>query len=462
MKKFLYVLISIFCVFLISCNVKSDEPLLPNEPEMPSENVTPGEETTDPDEEKPNEPNTGNEEKPSESKPNESKPNESKPNESKPNNPSQPQQPNESTTTPSNPQPSQPQTPTESSTYPKEWDDNGLFKAYYTKAYNTLKNMTLQEKIEQMLLVRVPSSNATSIIQSHHFGGIVLFARDFKNLNTNQVIQMINNYQKGAKIPLLTAVDEEGGKVVRISSNPLLRATPYQSPQELFQLGGFDKIREDAIDKAKLLKSLKINLLLGPVADVSTNSSDYIYYRTLGQDVNQTSIYIQTVVKALKENNMSMSLKHFPGYGNNKDTHAGIAIDNRTLENFKLNDFLPFQAGIKAGAESILVSHNIITNVENKPASLSKKVHNLLRQDLNFTGVIITDALDMGAISQYVDSDPIIEAVKAGNNLLIVTDYTSAYNSINKGINSKTITESQIDEAVFKTLAWKYYKGLLK
>lgn len=445
MKKIFYMIVILFCTLLVACNNK--EPVNPNEPETPNQEIeTPNETETPGQEEKPNESETPTEEptQPSEIE---------KPNQGTTTKPNETQKPNQGTTTKPN--------ENVSSTYPKEWDDNGMFKSYYDKAYKTLSNMTLEEKIEQLLLVRVPSSNATSIIQNHHFGGIVLFARDFQNLNKTQVIQKIDTYQKGTKIPMLTAVDEEGGKVVRISSNPLLRSTPYLSPQDLYNLGGFDKIKEDTIDKAKLLKELKINLLFGPVADVSTNSSDYIYSRTLGQDANQTSTYIQTVVKELKNNKMSMSLKHFPGYGSNKDTHAGIAIDNRTLENFKLNDFLPFQAGINAGAESIMVSHNIIVNIENMPASLSPKIHKLLRQDLNFTGVIITDALDMGAISQYVDNDPIIQAVKAGNNLLIVTDYAGAYSSIVKGLNSGQIKEDNINEAVFKTLAWKYYKGLL-
>lgn len=449
MKKLFAIIMIVIAVLLTACITTNSmkRPVKPNEVQTPEENQTPTDIPEDKDpEEKPEETETPETEKPNEGT----------------SQPEKPVQPNK----PSNPveeKPQEPQVPNpDTSSYPSEWEDNGLFKNYYTKAYSTLKTMSLDQKIEQMLLVRVPSSNATNIIQNHHFGGIVLFARDFKDLNKTQVIQKINNYQKGATIPLLTAVDEEGGKVVRISSNPLLRSTPYLSPQELFQLGGFQRIREDTVDKAKLLNQLGLNLLLGPVADVSTNNTDYIYSRTLGQDVNQTSTYIQTVVKTLKENNMSMSLKHFPGYGSNKDTHAGIAIDNRTLENFKLNDFLPFEVGIQAGAESIMVSHNIITNIENLPASLSPKIHKILREDLNFTGIIITDALDMGAITQYVKNDPIVQAVIAGNNLLIVTDYQQAYSSIKNGLNTKQIQESQIDEAVFKILAWKYNKGLLK
>lgn len=449
MKKFNKLVAVFLCLFLTACNTKPVEPPVnPNVPNTPVEEqpTTPEEPTQPDDKEEP-----GQEEKPSTP----SNPTEEKPNQATPTNPTIPTNPTKPTdpTTPSKPQ---------TTTFPSEWNDHGIFQNYYTKAYTTLQSMSLEEKIEQMLLVRVPSSNATSIIQSHHFGGIVLFARDFKDLNKDQVIQKINGYQKGAKIPLLTAVDEEGGTVVRISSNPLLRATPYKSPQELYQQGGFDLIQSDTVDKAKLLNSLGINLLLGPVADVSTNSSDYIYKRTLGQDANLTSTYIETVVKTLKANNMSMSLKHFPGYGSNKDTHAGIAIDNRPLESFKLNDFLPFEAGIKAGAESIMVSHNIIANVENTPASISSKIHEILREDLNFTGIIITDALDMGAINQYTKNDPIIQAVSAGNNLLIVTDYKSAYQSISSGLNNNQLTEKQIDYAVFRVLAWKYYKGLLK
>ena len=123
---------------------------------------------------------------------------------------------------------------------------------------------------------------------------------------------------------------------------------------------------------------------------------------------------------------------------------------------------MPFQAGIDEGAEAILVSHNIISQVEeNTPASLSLNIHNILRNELNFTGIVMTDDLDMGAIKYYIDDSPAVKAVLAGNDMLITTDYEQAYNDIKNAINEGTITQENIDHSVFRIIAWKYYKGLL-
>ena len=158
---------------------------------------------------------------------------------------------------------------------------------------------------------------------------------------------------------------------------------------------------------------------------------------------------------------MYRCLKHFPGYGNNVDTHTGVSIDSRDYNSFVENDFLPFKAGIDAKVPSILVSHNIVESMDNVPASLSLKVHNILRNELKFTGVIMTDDLAMDAISKYVDN-PNVEAVRSGNNLLITTDYKTSFNDIKEAYNNNEISEDEINNAVVKVLAWKYSLGLLK
>lgn len=145
------------------------------------------------------------------------------------------------------------------------------------------------------------------------------------------------NYKKVSNIPLITAVDEEGGKVVRISSNDKIYFEKFKSPRELYLDGGFDKIKEDTILKSNLLNELGINLNLAPVVDVSTNPDDYIYERTIGEDINITSEYAKTVIKASKDTNVSYTLKHFPGYGSNLDTHNGISIDKRSYKELLKN-----------------------------------------------------------------------------------------------------------------------------
>ena len=158
-----------------------------------------------------------------------------------------------------------------------------------------------------------------------------------------------------------------------------------------------------------------------------------------------------------------MTLKHFPGYGNNADTHKDFVRDNRSEDTFKKSDLLPFEAGIKDGAQSILVAHNVVSFKDNEnPASLSKSWHTLLREDLKFTGVIMTDDLAMGAIANiYSVSDAAIKAVNAGNDLLITSDLKETVNSIVSAVNNKIINEEDINEAVKRVLAWKCYLGII-
>lgn len=337
---------------------------------------------------------------------------------------------------------------------------DGIFNKYEKQANEKLQSMTMDEKIGQIFLVRFPGSNAVEILKQYKFGGYIFFAKDFEEKTQKQVIDMINELQQSSTIPILTAVDEEGGNVVRISSNPNLAKTKFKSSMELYQMGGFEQIKQDTIEKSKLLNNLGINLNLAPVVDVSTNPNDFMYKRSLGQDTELTSIFSETVINASKGYKVSYTLKHFPGYSNNIDTHKGTSVDTRSYNDILKNDLPPFSSGIKAGAEAVLVSHNIVTSIDsNNPASLSKDVNNLLRNDLNFTGIIITDDLDMGAVSN--DKNATIKALQAGNDLIIITDYQYSISSIKQALKDGIISESMLDNAVVRILAWKYYKGLM-
>lgn len=342
---------------------------------------------------------------------------------------------------------------------PEEPKEPEIFDEFYDQAEETLQTLTLDEKIGQMLLVRLPDANAIEELQKYNFGGYLLFAKDFKNKSEQTVKNDIASLQEASKIPLLIAADEEGGTVVRVSSNPQLAPQKFKSPSELYRIGGLDKIREDTIEKSNVLSNLGVNLNLAPVVDVSTNANDFMYKRALGQNAELTSEYAKTVIEASKEGNVSYTLKHFPGYGNNVDTHVGTSVDNRTYEDILNNDILPFKSGIESGAEAVLVSHNIVTSIdENNAASLSENIHKLLREDLKFTGIIITDDLYMGAVSN--DPEVAIKAVSAGNDILIVTDYKKAVTDIKKAVEDGIITEDEIDQKVKRILSWKYYKKL--
>ncbi|MEI3529732.1 MAG: glycoside hydrolase family 3 N-terminal domain-containing protein [Bacilli bacterium] len=343
---------------------------------------------------------------------------------------------------------------------PINWQDNGIFKDYYKLASQKLKTLTLDEKISQLLLVRYPDTGAKNILNKYQFGGYIFFAKDFKDKSESEVKKMMKELQDVSKIPILTAVDEEGGKVVRVSSNPKLAKEPFKSSQDLYNLGGFERIKDDTISKSKILYNLGLNLNLAPVVDVSTNPDDYIYARSFGHNTELTSTYAKTVIDASKNTGVSYTLKHFPGYASNLDTHNTNSTDDRNYDDIVKNDLPPFKAGIDAGAEAVLVSHNTVTSIDsNNPASLSPSVHNLLRNDLDFTGIIITDSLDMAAITSIPDS--VVKALLAGNDLLIVTDYENSFNAIKKAVNDNVLSENFIDKQAFRILTWKYYKGMM-
>ena len=326
-----------------------------------------------------------------------------------------------------------------------------------------LSAMTVEEKVGQMFFVRCPDTGAAEAVSEYKLGGYILFSRDFKNKTAEQVRNDISSYQSAAGVPLLIGTDEEGGTVVRASSNPNLFPHSGLSPQDLFAQGGMDAIIQDARQKSVTLLDLGVNVNLAPVADVSTDSNDFIYDRAFGQDAQATAEYVSNVVKTMDAQGIGSVLKHFPGYGNNVDTHTGVAIDERPYETFQTSDYLPFTAGIQAGADAVLVSHNVMTCVDDQlPASLSPAVHKELRETLGFQGVIMTDDLAMDAVAAYAgDQSPAVMAVKAGNDMIVTTDFQTQIPEVIQAVKSGEIDEEQIDQSVTRVLKWKYDLGLL-
>ena len=158
----------------------------------------------------------------------------------------------------------------------------------------------------------------------------MLYNRDFHNRTREEVIENIQSYQKAVTIPMLIAVDEEGGTVVRVSNN--LRSNKFRSPQDVFKAGGMDAIISDATEKSEFLKEFGINVNIGPVADVAMSKDDFIYQRSFGTDPNETAEFVKNVVKAMNDIKMGSVLKHFPGYGNVADNHTAICHDSRDYD----------------------------------------------------------------------------------------------------------------------------------
>ena len=324
-----------------------------------------------------------------------------------------------------------------------------------------LDSMTLEEKVGQLFFVRCPTENAVEDISTYHLGGYLLFGRDYKDgdswLTWDQFIQKIESYQDAAAIPLFIGSDEEGGTVTRASRNPNLFSEPFKSPQKLNYIGGIEEILRDTDTRSRELRALGINVNFAPVCDVSTDPKDFIYDRTLGQDANMTADYVRLVVPAMTEGGTLPVLKHFPGYGNNVDTHTGIAVDQRPMETFENSDLLPFQAGIDAGAPFVLVSHNIVTCMDaDLPASLSPAVHRVLREACGFEGIAITDDLAMDAVQAYAKNGAVaVMALQAGNDMIITTDYRTQIPAVIAAVQDGTLDESVIDNACLRVLRCK-------
>lgn len=324
-----------------------------------------------------------------------------------------------------------------------------------------MNDMTLEEKVCQMFMVRVPDTGAVKLVKNYQFGGYILFADSFVGKSKKEVQNTIQSYQDVAKIPLLIGTDEEGGLVNRVSK--YFRSSPFDSPQEIFQAGGYDGIIANTTEKSEFLQEFGINVNFAPVADVSTNPNDFMYARTFGKGGDSTANYVKKVVKAMKEAKEGSVLKHFPGYGNNGDTHVTVIRDERPYSQFEKNDFVPFKAGIEVGADCVLVNHNIVKCMDDSfPASLSLKVHQILRDKLEFNGVIMTDDLMMGGITEFGDSSTVaVQAVLAGNDMLLSGDAVVQSKAVIVAVQEGKISEEQINQSVRRVLSWKQNLGLL-
>ena len=331
-----------------------------------------------------------------------------------------------------------------------------------------MEGMTLEEKVAQMFLVRCPSSGALKTVKDYQPGGYILFAADFEGEMPGKSPSECGNYinlswQQASKVPMLVGVDEEGGTVTRVSRFKAFRSEKFWSPRDLYAQGGIPLIMEDALEKSQLLLDLGVNFNLAPVADIATQRSDFMYQRSLGQDAQTTALYVASVVGAMNQAGIASALKHFPGYGDNKDTHAGLVVDKRPYETFLQQDFLPFQAGIQAGAGCILVAHNIVNCMDGeRPASLSPRVHQILREELGFAGVIMTDDLSMGAIKEYTGSAAAaVLAVEAGNDLLCCSNFSTQYRAVLDAVQEGRMSEERVEQSVERILRWKLELGII-
>lgn len=337
---------------------------------------------------------------------------------------------------------------------------------------DALKHLTLEEKVGQLFFAACPATDAPSAVTQYHLGGILLFTRDYQDISGNWLTaetfaEKISSLQTAAQddtgISLFIGSDEEGGTVTRASRNLNLFESKFPSPQTLYQTEGLEGLLIKTTSFNEQLLSYGVNVNFAPVCDISTHSTDFIYDRSFGQDAAATADYISQVVTAMGSAGVGSVLKHFPGYGSNVDTHTGIAMDTRPYEQFTAEDYLPFLSGIDAGAPFVLVSHNIVTCLDEAyPASLSPAWHVQLRSHLGFDGIILTDDLNMGAVQSYAKEGNIaVLALQAGNDMIVTSDFEQQISTVLDAVENGTLSEDIINNACRRVLTGKQRLHLL-
>ena len=319
------------------------------------------------------------------------------------------------------------------------------------------KAMTTEEKVGQLFLVQHPIYTPIEELQTCHLGGFLFFGYDFANETIDSMSDQIAAYQAASDIPMLMAVDEEGGDVVRISCHKQYRTAPFPALRKLYEQGGMDTVLSAETEKCDLLSSVGINLNMSPVCDITNKRNAFMYSRSLGQDADTTSAAVTQIVTLMNDHHMGSVQKHFPGYGNNIDTHTGIATDARSLTELEQNDLLPFRAGIEAGCGAVLMSHTVVICLDAEyPVSLSPAAHTYLRSEMGFDGVIITDDLAMDAITQaYTPGEAAVLAILAGNDMICTSEYIEQYEAVLAAAQSGRIPDQLLTEAVARVLQWK-------
>ncbi|MBR4345692.1 MAG: beta-hexosaminidase [Oscillospiraceae bacterium] len=331
---------------------------------------------------------------------------------------------------------------------------------------DTIAGMTIEEKIGQLILGCV-SSDPVGDMEKYHLGGYVFFADSFKNSSPEDFARLIAQISSKNDVTPFYSADEEGGEIVRVSKYKQFRDEPFSSPQSLYRRGGADLLKSDTQEKAELLTSIGINLNLAPVADISISEDSYIYSRTIGEGAELTSEAVCAIVTTAADNGLATCLKHFPGYGDNVDTHKGTAHDDRELYEFYNRDFKVYSDAIDATGEMqpmVMVGHTVYDGIDpDNPASLSKAVHTQLREKVGFSGVCVTDALNMDAISKIdIEGSVYVAAFKAGNDMLLAADIPAAYNDLYAAWESGEITEEEIDTSLRRIITMKVMYGIVK
>lgn len=339
-----------------------------------------------------------------------------------------------------------------------------------------INKMTLEEKVWQMFFVRpedivdnisiaIQAGTATEeALKKYPVGGIIYFSQNIEN--REQLTQMIKTTQKYSEIPLFISIDEEGGRVSRLGNANV--GVTLHPPMAQIGAGKNPEVAGDIGETlANELLELGFNMDFAPVADVITvENNEDIGDRSFGKDPEIVAQMVTAQVSGMQDNGLVSTLKHFPSNGSTAaNTHEETGVCTRTLEQMRETEFIPFIAGIEAGADVVMIAHMTAVDIDNVPSTLSKVVvTDILRNELNFDGVVISDALNMGAItSVYSPEEVAVLAVNAGVDLLLMSpDVKAAANAILEKVNSGDISQERIDESVRRIISLKLKRNIIK
>lgn len=333
-----------------------------------------------------------------------------------------------------------------------------------------IDSMTLEEKVAQLFIVTPESitgvdtatmagDGTKAAIEKYPVGGMIYFAKNI--VDKDQLVDMLTKTASYSKYPMFLAVDEEGGDVARVA-NSKIEVQKTDTPEAIGATGDPNNAYVAGSVIASYLKELGFNLDMAPVADVKSVENSYVGTRAFGSDFNTVAGFVSAEVSGLQENGVSACLKHFPGLGSTTaDTHEGMVASERSSQDFRDNEFLTFKAGIEAGTDFVMVSHMSLPTItgDNTPCCLTASVvTDLLRNELGYNGVVITDAMNMGAISEYYASDEAaVMALRAGCDIILMPEnFEEAYNGVLTAISEGKIAEERVNDAVKRILSVKY------
>ena len=339
-----------------------------------------------------------------------------------------------------------------------------------TRAEELLAGMSLREKLCQLMIVRpevltgespVTAAGETTrlALEQYPVGGLIY---SVDNLVTQeQTREMIENTQSYSKIPLIISADEEGGNVGRLMYK---LGTTFIHSMYSYKDMGEDTAYQNALTIGTDMVSCLFNTDFAPVADVWTNPANTVIGdRAYSDEFGQASELVAAAVRGFTESGVICCVKHFPGHGDTStDTHEGAAVVDKSLEELRAGEFLPFEAGIEAGVDMVMVGHITVTAVDDEPATISHEViTGLLREELGWDGVVVTDSLDMGALAGYEIGEVCVKYLEAGGDIMLgIPDLAAALTALETDVTEGRLTEQRIDESALRVLMLKLSHGI--